>query len=82
MRILGNPLGNDPRVIAGESGAVGTGFIDHVMRNEKELTGKIGLGKDSKVLVFSTEGDTDTQNYRDIVWYGKYPNPEKENCDA
>jgi CheY-like chemotaxis protein len=38
---------------------------------EKELAEKIGLNKNSVVLVFSTEGDTDTKNYRDIVWYGK-----------
>ncbi|MEI6101961.1 MAG: diaminopropionate ammonia-lyase, partial [Eubacteriales bacterium] len=72
MRILGNPLDGDERVIAGESGAVGTGFLEYMMRNEKELAEQIGLDKDSVVLVFSTEGDTDTKNYRDIVWYGKY----------
>ena len=73
MRILGNPLEGDDKVVAGESGAIGTGFVDHIMRSRPELAKKIGLGKDSIVLVFSTEGDTDTQNYRDIVWYGKYP---------
>lgn len=72
MRILGNPLDGDARVVAGESGAIGTGFIDYIMRHEKDLAAKIGLSKDSVVLVFSTEGDTDTKNYRDIVWYGKY----------
>ncbi len=73
MRILGNPLGGDKRVVAGESGAIGTGFIDYIMRKDQGLAKKIGLNKDSVVLVFSTEGDTDTKNYRDIVWYGKYP---------
>jgi diaminopropionate ammonia-lyase len=73
MRILGNPLEGDPRVISGESGAIGTGFVDHIMRYEKPLAQSIGLDKASVVLVFSTEGDTDTRNYRDTVWYGKYP---------
>lgn len=72
MRILGNPLGNDTRVISGESGAIGTGFIDEIMRNRRDLANKIGLDADSRVIVFSTEGDTDTKNYRDIVWYGKH----------
>lgn len=72
MRILGNPLAGDERVTAGESGAIGTGFIDYIMAHEKELAQKIGLDKNSVVLVFSTEGDTDTKNYRDVVWYGKY----------
>jgi len=73
MRILGNPMGSDERVIAGESGAIGTGFVDEIMKRQPELANQIGLDETSRVLVFSTEGDTDTKNYRDIVWYGKYP---------
>ena len=33
MRILGNPLADDPRVVAGESGAVGIGLIDEIMKH-------------------------------------------------
>jgi diaminopropionate ammonia-lyase len=33
-----------------------------------ELTEQLGLGADSKVLVISTEGDTDPDYYRKIVW--------------
>jgi diaminopropionate ammonia-lyase len=73
MRILGNPLPGDPRVIAGESGAVGTGFVDELAKSYPGLAKKIGLNDHSVVVVFSTEGDTDTQNYREVVWYGKYP---------
>ncbi len=72
MRILGNPLGNDERIVSGESGAIGTGLTDELMKRQPELAKQIGLGESSDVLVFSTEGDTDTKNYRDIVWYGKY----------
>lgn len=78
MRILGNPLGSDERVISGESGAVATGFIDYLMRHEPGLAQSIGLGGASAVLAFSTEGDTDAKGYRDIVWYGKYPCAGKE----
>lgn len=73
MRILGNPLGNDPRVVAGESGAVGTGLVDEIMKNRPDIAETIGLNAASRVILFCTEGDTDTKNYRDIVWYGKYP---------
>ena len=73
MRILGNPLNGDERIISGESGAIGTGFIEHVTKNQPDIAKQIGLDENSVVLVFSTEGDTDTQNYRDVVWYGKYP---------
>lgn len=72
MRILGNPLHGDTRVISGESGAIGTGFVDELMKRRLKLAAEIGLDRSSVVLVFSTEGDTDTKNYRDIVWYGKY----------
>lgn len=72
MRILGNPLAGDPRVVAGESGAVGTGLVDEIMKNRPDIAETIGLNSSSRVIMFSTEGDTDTKNYRDIVWYGKY----------
>lgn len=72
MRILANPIGEDGKIISGESGAVGTGFLDYMMKNRKDLTDQIGLNKNSTVILFSTEGDTDTKNYRDIVWYGKH----------
>ncbi|MCK5129971.1 MAG: diaminopropionate ammonia-lyase [Clostridiales bacterium] len=71
MRILANPLGNDEKIVSGESGAIGTGFIDYIMKNQPSIADELGLDTDSKILVFSTEGDTDTQNYTDIVWYGK-----------
>ncbi len=73
MRILGNSLAGDPRVVAGESGAVGTGLVDEIMKNRPDLAKEIGLDASSRVIMFSTEGDTDTKNYRDVVWYGKYP---------
>lgn len=77
MRVLGNPAGNDERVISGESGAVTTGFVCEVLQNESlsELREMLGLDENSVVLCISTEGDTDRENYRRIVWDGKYPAP-------
>jgi diaminopropionate ammonia-lyase len=72
MRILGNPLSGDIPVTSGESGAIGTGFLDTVTKQYPEIIDKIGLNAESEVILFSTEGDTDTKNYRDVVWYGKY----------
>jgi diaminopropionate ammonia-lyase len=37
-----------------------------------ELKDKLGLDRHSKVLLISTEGDTDPVKYRDIVWGGAY----------
>jgi diaminopropionate ammonia-lyase len=75
MRVLGNPLGDDAKVVSGESGAVGLGVLTMVMQEEslKDIAGKLKLGKDSRILIISTEGDTDPENYRKIVWDGMYP---------
>ena len=74
MRVLGAPLKGDPRVISGESGASTMGFLTELLTSEDlaELRQLAGIGKDSRILLFSTEGDTDPQNYRDVVWNGKY----------
>ena len=75
MRVLGAPMRADPRVISGESGASAMGFLLELLTSEDlmELRDKAGINKDSRILLFSTEGDTDPDNYRDIVWNGKYP---------
>ena len=77
MRLLGNPMGNDPRVISGESGASTTGCVAEIMLDPGlgHIRSALGLGADSRVLCISTEGDTDRDNYRAIVWGGKYPRP-------
>lgn len=75
MRILANPLGNDPRVVSGESGAVGLGLLS-LLTDDPALTAlkeKIGLNEHAKVLVISTEGDTDAVGYQNIIWNGAYP---------
>ena len=75
MRILGAPLTGDPRVISGESGASTLGFVAELLRNPSlwELKKKLGIDETSKILCFSTEGDTDKANYKRIVWDGLYP---------
>jgi len=75
MRILGNPVGDDSRIISGESGAATLGFVAELMLNE-QLSGlrrELGLDENSRVLCISTEGDTDKENYRKIVWDGSFP---------
>lgn len=76
MRILGNPLNGDEKVISGESGAAGFGFAMELLRKEElaELKQELKLDEESVILCISTEGDTDKENYRRIVWDGKYFN--------
>ena len=75
MRVLGNPLGDDERVISGECGSATSGFLAELMKNRSlcEMRERIGITKESCVLCISTEGDTDRENYRRIVWDGAYP---------
>lgn len=70
MRVLGNPLDGDTRVKSGESGAVNMGalFAAMTMPEYAPLKEALGLCETSKVLLFSTEGDTDPDMYRKIVW--------------
>ena len=77
MRILGNPAAGDSRVIAGESGAAAFGCVSEILRNPRyaQIKERLKLNKTSRVLFFNTEGDTDRENYRSIVWYGIYGRP-------
>ncbi|MBW6408754.1 diaminopropionate ammonia-lyase [Clostridium weizhouense] len=74
MRILGNPLRGDKKVTSGESGAVTLGLLYEIMKNDKykDLKESLELDENSKVLLFSTEGDTDPNKYKDIVWKGEH----------
>lgn len=69
MRILGRPHLGDTAVVSGESGAVTTGVLVRLMRNPQyaDWREKLGLGEDSRVLLISTEGDTDQENYRRVM---------------
>ena len=75
MRVLGNPLSGDERIVSGESGASTAGFVYEVLRSPalSGLRERIGLSRASRVLLISTEGDTDRENYRRVVWDGRYP---------
>ena len=74
MRVLGNPEAGDTKVVSGESGASAFGCIAEIMRDKTlvELKNKLKLDENSKVLFFCTEGDTDKENYKSIVWDGAY----------
>ena len=75
MRMLGNPIGDDQRIISGESGAAGMGLIYEIMKNPElaELKSALSFDESARILLISTEGDTDKENYRRIVWEGAYP---------
>ena len=77
MRVLSSPLGNDTRVISGESGAVGLGLFTILSEKKeeyKELMNELKIDENSRILCISTEGDTDVEGYKNVVWNGAYPN--------
>lgn len=78
MRVLGNPLKGDRAVISGESGAATLGLVAEVLENDDLtwLKDQLKLDSQSKILCISTEGDTDREHYRKVVWDGFYPSYE------
>ncbi len=73
MRILGNPMGNDQKIISGESGAVTIGLLHWLMTDSEAVQTRkqLGLDNNSKVLCISTEGDTSPKTYKEVVWLGR-----------
>ena len=72
MRMLAAPVKGDAPITSGESGAAPFGALAAMMTMDeyKDLRTDIGLDENSKVLLFSTEGDTDPDRYKNIVWKG------------
>ena len=69
MRAYAHPVGGDEPVISGESGAVTYGALIEILSNESlwDIREALDLNKKSSVLVISTEGDTDHENYVKII---------------
>ena len=73
-RIYGVPLDNDPQIVSGESGSVTMGFLYAVMMYKRYdyIKKALKLNKKSRVLLVSTEGNTDPVRFREVVWSGLY----------
>lgn len=69
MRVLAAPMGSDKKVISGESGAVGLGLLALILEKGelKNLKNKLKLNEKSVIICFSTEGDTDPEQYQAII---------------
>lgn len=69
MKALANPCGEDKAVVSGESGASGFGALLDILDNPENssLKKELALDENSVILVFSTEGATDRENYDRIV---------------
>lgn len=69
MLRLARPLGNDPSVVSGESGAAGfSAALAILSRSDlKDLKQLLRMNENSQILCISTEGATDKVNYKKIV---------------
>ncbi|MCK9611809.1 MAG: diaminopropionate ammonia-lyase [Bacteroidales bacterium] len=72
MRQYYYPIGQDPQIISGESGAASmAGFL--ALFEEEKLAGwrmKMGINSETSVLLINTEGDTDPENFKRVVGLG------------
>jgi len=79
MRVYGVPLAGDPFVVSGESGAVTLGALMFALERPelKPLREALDLGPNSQVLLINTEGNTDPEEFRRVLWDGALPVPEE-----
>ena len=69
MKELYHPSQNDPKIIAGESGAAGLAGLKFLMTetSAQPIRNHLGINSNSNVLVISTEGDTDKESFNQIT---------------
>jgi len=69
MRLLGRPGPGDPAIVSGESGAVTAGALAALMTDPALAQARTALGLDAgaRVLLISTEGDTDRVHYQAVL---------------
>jgi diaminopropionate ammonia-lyase len=66
MNRLARPAGDDPAIVAGESGGVGFAALRKAT-TDPHLKAALGLGAASRVLLINTEGATDPARYTELV---------------
>ncbi len=78
MRVYAVPLKGDPFIVSGESGAVTLGALMFMLERPEiaSLKQYLNLGPDSQVLLINSEGNTDPDYFRRVVWEGVEAVPE------
>ncbi len=66
MRLLAFPTGDDPAIVAGESGGTGVAGLIACL-NDPAAREALALGPAARVLLFNTEGATDPALYKTYV---------------
>ncbi|KFG70758.1 diaminopropionate ammonia-lyase [Microvirga sp. BSC39] len=66
MNRLARPVGDDPAIVAGESGGAGLAGLIRAAADPK-VRAALGLNEASRVFVINTEGATDPERYAELV---------------
>ncbi|MGL5363296.1 MAG: diaminopropionate ammonia-lyase [Bosea sp. (in: a-proteobacteria)] len=66
MRLLARPSGQDPAIVAGESGGAGLAGLIRAA-NDPDMRSRLGLNASSRILTVISEGATDPERYRELV---------------
>jgi diaminopropionate ammonia-lyase len=66
MNRLARPRGNDPVIVAGESGGAGLAGLIRAVANP-DIAAALHLNEASRVFVINTEGATDPERYTELV---------------
>jgi diaminopropionate ammonia-lyase len=66
MRTLAFPVDGDPELVIGESGGSGLAGLQEAL-SVASVRAEVGLGNDSRILLFGTEGATDPDLYEALV---------------
>ena len=66
MQAFAKPIGTDPAVISGESGAVTYGLLLEILQSDT-LRKQFEIQNDSVIFLINTEGDTDPEGYKRVV---------------
>jgi len=67
VRLYYRPLGDDPRLVSGESGAATLAGLLALVKAPAPIRRRIGLGPDTHALLLNTEGDTDPEAFARLV---------------
>jgi diaminopropionate ammonia-lyase len=58
VKRLATPIPPDQAIVSGESGAAGLGALIHILNTNPNLGEKMGIDKNSTIILFNTEGAT------------------------
>lgn len=65
--ILGMKEFSKGKIVSGESGAVSLGILKYAYENDKSIFEKLEISSSSKIMLISTEGDTDPSFYASVI---------------